>query len=94
MYPLVEIKDMNEEIEIKIKLDKTYIKSLTHFPFFKGANIKEIEKFNNNIPDSIELNLDEDLDYEDVMQTKMLISAIVALKILKSWKMKNKSLYL
>lgn len=83
MYPLVEIKDMNEEIEIKIKLDKTYIKSLTHFSFFKGANIKEIEKFNNNITDSIELNLDEDVDDEDVMQTKMLISAIVALKILK-----------
>lgn len=34
MYPLVEIKDMNEEIEIKIKMDKTYIKSLTHFSFF------------------------------------------------------------
>lgn len=74
---------MNEEIEIKIKLDKTYIKSFTHLSFFKGANIEEIEKFNNNIPDSIELNLDEDFDDEDVMQTKMLISAMVALKILK-----------
>lgn len=74
---------MNEEIEIKIKLDKTFIKSLSHLSFLKGANIKEIEKFNNNIPDSIELNLDEDVDDEDVMQTKLLISAIAALKILK-----------
>lgn len=75
---------MNEEIEIKIKLDKTYIKSLSNLSsFLKGANIEEIEKFNNNIPDSIELNLDEDVNEEDIMQTKLLISAIVSLKILK-----------
>lgn len=74
---------MNEEIEIKIKLDKNYIKSLSNISFLKGANIKEIEQFNNNIPDSIELNLDEDVDGEDVMQTELLISAIAALKLLK-----------
>lgn len=74
---------MNEEIEIKIKLDKNYIKSLSNISFLKGANIKEIEQFNNNIPDSIELNLDEDVDGEDVMQTELLISAISALKLLK-----------
>lgn len=33
---------------------------------------EEIEKFNSNIPDEIELNLDEDIDEKDVMQTKML----------------------
>mgnify|MGYP007072511840 CR=1 FL=1 len=60
MYPLVEIKDMNEEIEIKIKLNKVCIKTLTHLAFLKGAETKEIEKFNSNIPDEIELNLDEE----------------------------------
>lgn len=83
MYPLVEIKDMNEEIGIKIKLNKVCIKTLTHLAFLKGAETKEIEKFNSNIPDEIELNLDEDIDEDDVMQTKMLIAALVAMKIHK-----------
>lgn len=74
---------MNEEIEIKIKLDKTYIKLISNLSFFKGAKMEEIENFSSNIPDKIELNLDEDVDEEEVMQTKMLISAIAALKILK-----------
>lgn len=83
MYPPVEIKDMNEEIEIKIKLNKVCIKTLTHLAFLKGAETKEIEKFNSNIPDEIELNLDEDIDEDDVMQTKMLMAALVAMKIQK-----------
>lgn len=83
MCLLVEIKNMNEEIEIKIKLNKVCIKTLTHLAFFKGAETKEIEKFNSNIPDKIELNLDEDVDVEDVIQTKMLIAALVAMKIQK-----------
>lgn len=74
---------MNEEIEIKIKLNKVCIKTLTHLAFLKGAETKEIEKFNSNIPDEIELNLDEDIDEDDVMQTKMLMAALVAMKIQK-----------
>ncbi len=83
MCLLVEIKNMNEEIEIKIKLNKVCIKTLTHLAFLKGAETKEIEKFNSNIPDEIELNLDEDIDEDDVMQTKMLMAALVAMKIQK-----------
>lgn len=74
---------MNEEIEIKIKLNKICIKTLTHIAFLKGAATKEIEKINSNIPDEIELNLDEDIDSENEMETKIFIATLVAMKIQK-----------